>query len=52
LFGVKSNDLCSQTKLTRRREERVLCLHKSHSPLKIVIEKGTTSHNLLTEWVL
>jgi hypothetical protein len=52
LFGVKSNDLCSQTKLTRRREERLLCLHKSHSPLKIVIKKSTTSHNLLTEWAV
>ncbi len=50
LFGVKRNDLCSQTKLTRRREERVLTAVKSHSSLKIVIKNGETSHNLLTKW--
>ena len=50
LFGVKSNDLCSQTKLTRHREERVLTAVKSHSSLKIVIKNGETSHNLLTKW--
>ncbi len=49
-FGVKSNDLCSQTKLTRRSEERVLTAVKSYSTLKIVIKNGETSHNLLTKW--
>jgi hypothetical protein len=49
LFDVKRNDLCLQTKLTRRREERVLTAVKSHSTLKIVIKNGETFHNLLTK---
>ena len=50
LFGVKTNDLCSQTKLTRRLEERVLTAVKSHYSLKIVIKNGEISHNLLKKW--
>jgi hypothetical protein len=52
LFDVKRNDLCSQTKLTRRREEGVLTAVKSHSSLKIVIKNGETLHNLLTKRVM